>query len=748
MAVRLTAAQESAVRARSGRLAVVAGAGSGKTTLLVERYLAHVLEDGLAPSSVLTVTFTRKATAEMRERIVRRLEAQGRPDLAQEAETGPIQTLHAFCERLLRENAFDAELDPKFTVVEGALGPLSLERAFHQALLETADGPPCVVELVDRLGGELDFGGPAGLQGKLYRTLDGFLTSARGSGLSPGQLLARHADGPTVLRTWTEAVWRSLGEQGPLPSNPAAAVEAARAHGGRVPWRSAGPDPEAAELTAGLVHLAVRTWSILEDRFAAERQMDFVMLESRALRLIEENEEAATRLRRTYRALLVDEAQDVNPVQHRLLAALGIAPSMVVGDAAQSIFGFRGAEPGHFLAMPGVERAEPLSQNHRSRPDILRFVDHVFGSRWGADHLRMDPARAGDGHAVEVWYLPVRDSRALGARVAGLVREGWRPGQIAVLTRTHRSAGELAEAVREQGVACAVTGGSKEFFLRLEVRDLANVLRSLADPSDDYAMLAVLRSPLCGVSLDTAVVLASRGPVWAQLEGFQAPLPEDQPLLDRFLDWFGRVMGRAKRLAAWEVLAAVFADSPYLEGLAAMPDGRQRLANARKLLRLAVAIPEAGPGDLAARLRDAFYLRSEEYEADVDTNEDAVAVMTLHASKGLEFDVVVLPDVHSPAVWRRTPSDALFEREHGTVVFDDRSEPGTACRWASHRATERQRAELWRLWYVGMTRARERLCLCVSPRDWGRELAVAAGYPDNLPPYVRTVEPSQVQPGT
>src|SRR5207302_1377441 len=97
-----------------------AAAGSGKTRVLVERYLKHIIVDGFRADDILTITFTRKAAAEMKRRIVDRLTGSGLSDQAQIAETGPIQTIHGFCERFLRENAIAAGLDPDFDVLSEA----------------------------------------------------------------------------------------------------------------------------------------------------------------------------------------------------------------------------------------------------------------------------------------------------------------------------------------------------------------------------------------------------------------------------------------------------------------------------------------------------------------------------------------------------------------------------------------------------------------------------------------------------
>lgn len=112
-----TKEQQAVIDAPESAFTVIAAAGAGKTFVLVERYLRHVEDEGLGADQILTITFTKKAAAEMKSRIVGRLRTKGLFDQAQVAETGPIQTIHSFCERLLRENALEAGLDPQFEIM-------------------------------------------------------------------------------------------------------------------------------------------------------------------------------------------------------------------------------------------------------------------------------------------------------------------------------------------------------------------------------------------------------------------------------------------------------------------------------------------------------------------------------------------------------------------------------------------------------------------------------------------------------
>lgn len=749
--MRLTEAQREAVEHRRGRLVVVAGAGSGKTSLLVARYLAHVLEDGLDPATVLTVTFTRKAVAEMRERIVRRLDADGHGELAQSAETGPIETVHGFCERLLRENAFDAEIDPRFLILEGAQTDLLVEDSFRRALEAKAADRPEVEELLTQISGQTSFYGPNWVESTAFRLVRGLVENVRSSGTTPDALLAAHATPEKTLETWSEAIWRSYRQPGSAPSRypfqTVAALLAKKVDLGFDRRLSEQEDAKAARLTVGLATLVVETWKQLDEALGEARALDFAMLESHVLRVLETQPVVADRVRAQYQALLVDEAQDINPVQHRILSALAIEPTMLVGDAAQCIFGFRGAEPSHFLELDGVERSAPLAVNHRTTQLVLNAVDRVFSRQWGETYVPMTASKEADGTVgVEVWELPERNSRDVARRIHDLVAEGTKPEDIAVLCRSNQAATDYAASLRDLGVPCEVIGGSKKFYIRLEVRDLANALEALVTPHADNALLGVLRSPIVGLSLDSIVLLAKTGRVWERLKEFEPVVPEDVPKLEEFVQWFEPIRKAVRRGPAWEALSAILSESPYLERLAHANMAEQRIANVRKLVRMAASMPSVAPLEFANILRGAQELAADEFEADPEYSDRPVQLMTLHSSKGLEFEVVVLPDVFGRIGRVLYRDEAYYDRAQGSIVFDPFQTERGVRGWAGEMHHRANREEQWRLWYVGMTRAKRLLCLCVSSRAWGKQIGNAIGLPDDLPPGTELVMRPRVNP--
>src|SRR5438105_3964777 len=149
--------QVAAINADGHRLTITAGAGAGKTGVLVERYLRHILDQNGNPEQILAITFTRKAAADMKKRIVARLREAGKEEEARRAQVGPISTIHGYCERLLREYPFDAGVDPKFEVLSENQSGEFVRNAARQALSSPTTLEECERALIHALGGERNY---------------------------------------------------------------------------------------------------------------------------------------------------------------------------------------------------------------------------------------------------------------------------------------------------------------------------------------------------------------------------------------------------------------------------------------------------------------------------------------------------------------------------------------------------------------------------------------------------------------
>lgn len=506
--------------------------------------------------------------------------------------------------------------------------------------------------------------------------------------------------------------------------------------------------------------------------YAAARRrrhaLDFDDLEELAVALLRRDvAHGGTRLASRSAVVLVDEFQDNNPRQLELVTRLAgdgrgqlrARALVVVGDPKQSIYRFRGADVSVFERMRRLVLgdAEPLrfTDNFRSTGRVLGFVNAVFARYMGpsapgrpahevtfdeADALVPEPGRE-EGPPVEVLCLPwdddredraLREAEAAVRRIRQLCAGGARPGDVAVLMRTLRNAGLIERGLEAAGVPVYVVQGSG-FYGAAEVRDVLCLLASLECPFDDLALAAVLRSPFAGISDDALLLLArptaSRlaRPLHQAFAGgrLAAPVPPlaeaDRTRLDEFGRWYVDLRARKDRTPPPDLLEEALERSGYLSACLTRPGGDQQAGNLRKLVDLARAFEARGGLTLRDFVRELEALVAEEPRETpaqvVGEGEDVVRIMTIHAAKGLEFPVVVLPGC--AATWRSDREAVRFDESPESAGLAVRpldpetleSRPTWLARRIQATADAREAAEWRRLFYVAATRAKERLVL-------------------------------------
>lgn len=707
MSSELTPEQMAVVRSEQSRLTVRAAAGSGKTKTLVARYLRHVEEEGMRPDQILTITFTRKAAAEMKKRIVSELKAKGLKEAAQIAETGPIQTIHGFCERILREYSVAAGIDPKFDVLDEGLSQSLLQACLREEL-GSAEDRPCVDHLLKLRAGKRLWGSRGALMDAVAKDVRDTLSRLRGASQSRRELENLYAD-EGAYQAAVLAGLRTAGF-GPVADKVEGLLQAETEAGER--------ERQSLRAACGLAQIALGVWARHEHKMTQLQAFDFAELERRAVDLMERDPVSADRLRRQYLIALVDEAQDLNPMQYRLLAAMNLRQEMLVGDPQQSIYAFRQADVVRFHQRAANTETLALSRNFRSKPEILEFVDEVFGQMWPI-YDAMQPAAVGEGD-VQLWNLDQRDQAVAAEMVEQAIREGARPGQIAVLVRNTKQASRLPSLLAKRGIDSRTVGGREGFYGRIHIRDLANTLEALADRDAKLPLLALLRSPVVGLSLDAVVLLGKLCPPDQSLLAFAQEWQEledaDKGKLSQFLEWFAPLQRYADRLSAWEVISEVLNKSPYYCKIAVQPGARQAIANIRKLLALAIKDRDLGPLEFAEKIRKIQELSSKEGDAPaVDDNDSTVKIMTIHKAKGLEFPVVILPDLFNATINNKPYAQVLCDQDRGWVFVRYEKADSELFKWLREALVKAEAAEEERVLYVALTRAKEKLMLVVSP---------------------------------
>lgn len=719
MTFELTPAQKDAVYSNAPETVAIAAAGSGKTGVLTLRY-ARLLAEGAPVRSVLALTFTEKAAAEMRERVRRELRApseavpeiaalpeERRRALVRAVSDARISTIHAFCAGLLREHGLEAGLDPAFAVAEAWRADEMKEAAWASAIERTDAGRPEDMEALRALG-IFD----------AYEDFVRFYGALRASGAAPEGLAIDLGDGApfdlqaalaahvSVLRAAGadknvhHATRKALNEragklEGIRPEHLEHPLKiCAFLHG--VTFTSTSADAQRlSDEIAATASAVLADW--LRDRapaflrfagtfdaaYRAEKDaagcLDFSDLELYARGLLAARPDLPREMGLAH--LLVDEHQDTNPLQEEILASLGGLAQFVVGDPAQAIYAFRHADPRLLEARAArAERAGgrvTLRVNYRSRPEILDFVNFVCG-REGEDALLPHRARVG-GARVEVAVARADtvdearelEARWIAARIAERIGETFTdrkdrtrrlgPGDAVLLLRTGARAAVYERALAAAGLPARIDRGGS-LHESQEAAELAALLASLGRPEDDLATAVVLRSPLCGVSDFGLFLLRGAGLARALPERIGLLEGEDRERLARFLAWHPRLLALAGRLPADRLLAEAMAASDYLARLAAAPDGADRARRAERLADLVSELaPGAGPREAAERLA-ALRARAEpERLAATEEADGAVRILTVHAAKGLEFPAVFVADALNPGGGSKAPQ-FLFER--------------------------------------------------------------------------------------
>jgi DNA helicase-2/ATP-dependent DNA helicase PcrA len=713
-------------------LRVTAGAGTGKTTTMALRLAALIRREGIAPEEALGITFTNKAAEELADRLRTHL-----PELAGTGRQVEVTTYHGLAHSVL------AEFGP-LVGIERGVGVIT--PGYSRQLLREA------------------------------------------LGAGPRQALDLTVPGSRVDELVTLA--GQLGDHLLDPS------------------RLRGESPVGDEVAAERAEMA----EVLADYAERKRRLgavDYADMVALGHRLLFEHPEIAARLRCRYRVVLLDEYQDTNPAQRellRLVFAEGF-PVTAVGDADQTIYEWRGASlenfgafPTHFTEPGGTPAATlQLSHNRRSGTrivDLANLVREHIAERSGLDRLRaLDDAPAGE--VVSAWFhSAVDEARWIAGEVVRLHDAGgiaWR--DVGVLFRRHGNIGLVRDALGREGVPVEVAalGGLLDVP---EVADLHAWLRVIGRPDDSPALMRVLLGAHYHLGLgDLAPVAAwlarllprdeddTAGIGWAMLEAFDhlegCPgfSPEARRRLTRFRATYRRLLEAAQGMSLVELCRRILDETGAWPEVEALDDAARLSArlNLYRFLDLAEAwSPLEGAPALDAFL-DYLDLLLEDRAADeLDTarvsGEDAVALLTVHRAKGLEWPVVMLPALAKGTFpsQARTLEDPLthpqFLPYHLRLDADYLPALPADAEERKELVRGRHEDQEWRTAYVAVTRAKRRLVLTgafwytekrakkPSPllelvaRVPGAEVITAAAEPGAPPPPLRFDPPDADTP--
>ncbi len=691
--------QQAAIEAPTPAL-IVAGPGSGKTSTLIGRVEYLIDTQGVAPANILALTFSRKAAEEMQERLNAVMDAQ--------ASFPTISTFHAFCAEQLRTY----------------WNLVGLRQDF--ACLDEAEGYFLLLSLANEL--------PLHHYQNLFTPTYHFPAILRGISRAKDELVLPGEYKRLALRMLKQA--------------------------------SSDEEIERAEKALEVADI----YALYQTALDRQKDTDFGGLIMLAVQLLNEHREVRQQLQQKYQHILVDEFQDINRASGILLRELAgdARHAWVVGDANQAIYGFRGASPANIASFHNDYAGAvvlPLSRNYRSRPDIVNFADAFRDKQLYSDTLQVisQTARSTSVDAYVTLAIASDETSELEGLINDIQRklaEGYHFRDIVILCRTRAQARKISQALITANLPVIERGGLLE---QEHIKNLLSIVMLFADSSgmgilraarqpehafsqhDIEALLQAAReqkiSPITLIERNNASITMSRKGCSALarlsdiLRNLNAP-QNMQTIWSLLADYLFIETSLASGLLSGTVDAqeqAILADYSGILQLARNYDHQQQalrlqqeedaLAQREQIEPLHISpIQEQARGFLdylsvLKTLRNDGGNRHQDSESENKEDPDNIRVMTVHASKGLEFPVVYLPGIvkNRFPILRRSksvepPAGMLPAESEGDAAH----ETGEAC-----------------LFYVGATRARDHLVLSYAER-YGKKNYKRSSYIDAL----------------
>ncbi|MDO8507301.1 MAG: ATP-dependent DNA helicase [bacterium] len=668
--------QKEAVIHDGGPLLIIAGAGTGKTTVITRR-IAHLIASKKAlPSEILALTFTDKAAAEMEER-VDELVPYGFVDTW-------ISTFHAFGDRILRDHALDLGLTTDFRVLSK---------------------PEQTIFMQDNLGAfDLKYFSPLGNPTKHIDALLGHFSKLKDEIITPAEYL-EYADK-------------------------------------RLKSAKSSDETLEAEKTLEIA----RTYERYQELMAEAGNLDFGDQINMIIKLFKDAPKVLEKYQKQFKYILVDEFQDTNYAQNELLKLLASKSGniTVVGDDDQSIYRFRGAAISNILSFTRVYpkcKQIVLTENYRSTQAILdsayKMIKHNNPDRLEvknnivkklvslADTSRLGQAKVGAGKNPPI-HIHCDTVTSEADKVANIIKEKYESDEysfkdFAILARSRNSAQSFVHALDHAGIPYKFSG-SAGLYDRPEVRLLIHFARTLTNPGDNLAFYHLLISDVYNMPVEDAVKLneishkTKRSLNHIAKKEKMEIADNSQEILDRVCVDVDHFREESKDMTAGQILYLFLKETDYLSRLVTeaenSTEAQVAIQNIAKFFELVGNFEKVSEDksivNFVHHLGALMEAGDDPATAEVDPDLEAVSILTVHKSKGLEFPVVFLVSLVSDSFPTRKrgeqlpiPEDLIRE----TLPDGD---------W--HLQEER------RLFYVGMTRAKEILYL-TSAEDYGGKRA-------------------------
>lgn len=771
-----------------------AGAGAGKTTTLTQTFLKFASDfkeqHNKFPRIVVT-TFTRKATQELKERLLGKALAEGREDLFHYVSSKSqvqISTIHGVLSLFLSRYGSSIGLTPDYKIMSETevrknarkiMRRHILESSQYQELLEEYDFQILESALLKYFAEnvifpEMKFIDKSELQKEaetLVKELSGKL-----------KRVCKEIEHETSNDKWQEYA-QALGTYSWMVENQDwnsffERLETFWEFLTKPVFRKATP-PFSLSLNEELEELRERIDKLLEEpryrpafwdkhhrncavfeELAQKFSQDFMLtklengllsmsdLETLSFKIIREVPDAAFKFSQEWDFWMVDEYQDTSPVQVELLRHLvGDKPVFVVGDPQQSIYLFRGARSEVFQ-----EKVEEIKTNngdvqiklvnYRSSPEVLHFFNHYF-TRLSSQFAAMTPApdkvaKGNEDPVVQLILTETNDEDTVSAEVLGtvariqeLLQEGISPEQICVLARTHKTLEEIAKVAQEHGVSLQLHSGSG-FYERREVLDSLALLKFLVNPHDNKNFIALLRSPwlVLGDSEIATFCHSSKHSFWREAQKSMADKPEQHPL-----KLLKDLLEQSEKKGLSYSFKNALIQLGFFDYSSRIDSTGRREANLWKVVSLLYQ-EERRPGFNFLDFLDSTLetLTVDEGAEDADATPviepKRINLMTVHASKGLQFDQVIIPGMGQDPRSSHAPVLSIRETDGkwSLKVKNEETQAMTGSILAEQITEElrrRESEELNRVLYVAMTRAKSGVTLIwdrkIGKKSWAAQ---------------------------
>lgn len=715
---------------------LTAGAGAGKTRTLVALVCRDLLVDRIDPQQILVCTFTRAAAANLLSKIAQGLDELD-PHHHIDVERMHIGTIDALCTRLLHEHALDAQLSPGFSVADDRLVMQMNTEAFEHALMQLPDSMLHALDgVVDTSSGDFAVQVAAVHERLVMQQLPVDVQQLTGAAISQGDATLMHDVRETLAQESLRAsAAKKIAEdltgmeaEDPLLFSNAKygftkkdvvpdVIERIARHRQHLIDASCSPAKEA-------VASLLEAFADYIGRYKQQHNcLAFVDLVPAVDRLLDVRPDLASMTR-----VYVDEAQDTNPMQLRVLERLRCSTGRIlsVGDASQSIYGFRNADIEGFRKQK--QRAAQhltLDENYRSHPSIVEVINSLCS---GVDGLRddvvsmqsmrergtsqeprvhlmlhMTPDKAPDATAEAAMVVP---------HVLALAQEREVPlSEVAILCRTNADCEAYSHALKQAGVPVVLTQ-KRGLLARSEVQDAIAYLALIARPDDEQALLRVLTSPFVSVS-DRHLYELTRNrsdePLWHHVA---QSLPE-----------FAARVNETRTLSLHRRPSQLLIDACEHHGfdltLEMLDATGSMWRNIEKLASNIEHIERELEGSVLSavvrRLEAETQLGLGGGQDTRATSNDAVQVMTVHNAKGAEFGMTVCGRMNKRI--QSPPGQVIWLNEDGQLGLKLASDAYDSIALHQRKRTEQaEEAEGKRLMYVALTRAQDELVFAVSGR--------------------------------